>query len=100
METPSIDEQLLEDRILVMPFPVDEKDSNGVYGPADAMLKPSQGTVVGIGQRYQAPQTAEWIELYVSVGDVVNFDKHAAIPYGQLVLLRQGNCISIKKSKS
>ncbi len=96
MEIQSIDEQLLEDRILVKAFPVEEKDGNGILNPAETLSKPSKGVIVGIGQRYQAPQTGEWIEIYVKVGDVVNFDKHAAVPYGDLALLRQGNCISIK----
>lgn len=96
IENIELDEQLLEDRILIKPFPVEEKDANGFLTPAENLLKPSIGLVVGVGQRYQAPQTGEWIELYIEKGYVVSFDKYAAIPYGDLLLLRQGNCISIK----
>ena len=98
METPNI--ELLEDRILVKPFPVEEKSEYGLVNPLDGLKKPSRGEVLLVGKRYQAPHTGEWIELYIKPGDIVDFDKHSAVPYSDFLLLRQGNCISITQKNN
>lgn len=67
--------ELLEDRVLVLPDPMDDKTSSGVYMPQSAQRISNKGTVIAVGPGYTAKETGIKIPMFVRVGDRVIYDK-------------------------
>lgn len=67
--------ELLEDRVLVLPDPVDEQTSSGIYMPKSAQKISNKGTVIAVGKGTYARDTGKLIEMWVKKGDRVIFDK-------------------------
>lgn len=66
--------QPLQNRVLVLPTPVDDITKKGIIIPTSSKERPSMGTVVavGIGKKDDP--------LMVKVGNTVMYSKHAGFP--------------------
>ncbi len=61
----------INDRVVVMPAPADEKTSGGIIIPDTAKEKPQRGEVIAVGPG------KDDIAMTVSVGDTVLYGKYA-----------------------
>lgn len=97
MEVPNI--ELLRDLILIYPHDPPAKTEGGLFNPTEQKGIPVSGEVLLVGKRYQAEQTGEWIEIYLNVGDVVYFNKHAFTPFLGYLIGKQGDTHCIISTK-
>jgi chaperonin GroES len=84
--------QLLEDRVIVKPFPKEDVTAGGIIIPETAKERPERGTVlfVGEGQTLRSGERAgERIPLSVKVGDIVLYEKDA----GMDMQIEEDTCI-------
>lgn len=81
--------ELIFDKVLILPDkPVEQIGS--IYTGEPKL--PNTGEVVAIGKGIQAPNTGVWVEMQVSIGDRVVFDRFATSPFQdtEYLILEQG----------
>lgn len=61
--------QLLGEKVLIKPDPIEEKTASGLYIPDTAKEKPQRGTVLEVGSSKDA--------IDLSIGDIVLYSKYA-----------------------
>ncbi len=92
--------ELLDDRVVIMPDPVEVKTAVGLFIPDSAQRKTIIGTVIAIGKGTIAPDTGKEIPMFIKAGDKVmynkfEFDEMPSFP--QYIIGRQSSIISIIK---
>lgn len=66
----------LDNRVLVRPTDAAERTKGGIYLPGNAREKPSEGTVVSVGEGKKC-ENGEVIKMSVKAGDTVIYSKYA-----------------------
>ena len=66
----------IADRVVVEAAPAEEKTASGIYIPDTAKEKPSQGTIVAVGNGKFADSTGAQIPMDVKVGDKILYSKY------------------------
>lgn len=79
----------LGDKVVVKPSEADEKSAGGIYLPDSAKSKPSEGTVIAVGQGRILDNGSRNV-LNVSVGDLVIYSKYGGTEFkleGDMVMI-------------
>jgi len=67
----------IADRVVVEAAAAEEKTASGIYIPDTAKEKPSQGTIVAVGNGKFADSTGNLIPMDVKVGDNILYGKYS-----------------------
>lgn len=70
----------LGDKVVVKPSDADEKSAGGIILPDTAKIKPTEGTVIAVGNG-RILDSGERNTLHVSVGDVVVYSKYGGTEF-------------------
>jgi chaperonin GroES len=87
----------LDDRVVIRPTDAAKKTKGGIILPDNAREKPTEGTVVAVGEGKRG-ENGERMKLAVKVGDLVIYSKYAGaeirIEDVEHVLLRETDCLA------
>jgi chaperonin GroES len=83
----------LEDRVLVLPQPAEERTASGIIIPDSAKEKPQKGTIVAVGEGNKD------VTMQVKVGDTVLYGKYAgtelSVDGNDYLIMRQSDILAV-----
>ena len=91
--------QPINDRVIIKPFPAEEKTKGGLFIPDTAKEKPQEGEVVAVGPGRMTDE-GQRIAMDVKVGDIVIYAKYAGtelkVDDEELIVVRESDILAKK----